>query len=394
MKILVLAPHPFFQARGTPLAVRTVLEFLGARGHQVDVLTLHEGEDIEIPNTRIWRIPRIPGIRNIRPGFSFQKVVCDVVMFVSCLRMVRRTRYDLIHAVEESAFMAAAAREVSGVPYIYDMDSSLAEQMVEAYPALHSALPFMRYCESVAVRRSLGVLTVCAALEHVAHGHDPEKLVGRVEDSTLLPPAAPDGGNGTGPLPDAVGHDGPIAMYVGNLQRYQGIDLLLEGFRHTLRQVPSARLVIVGGREDDILRYRGIADGLGILSRVHFLGPRPLDLLPDLLRRADVLVSPRLKGLNTPMKIYSYLDSGTAVLATRLPTHTQVLDDRTAYLVEPEPEPLGAGLAELLSDEKLRQRLAAHAKEFVQEEFTPEAARRKLALFYDEMEARAAGARA
>jgi glycosyltransferase involved in cell wall biosynthesis len=112
-------------------------------------------------------------------------------------------------------------------------------------------------------------------------------------------------------------------------------------------------------------------------------------MLPGLLSQADVLVSPRLKGLNTPMKIYSYLDSGTAVLATRLRTHTQVLDDRTAFLVDAAPEPLGAGLATLLSDGPLRQRLAAHAKEYVQEEFTPEAARRKLATFYDQMEARA-----
>jgi glycosyltransferase involved in cell wall biosynthesis len=395
VKILVLAPHPFFQARGTPLAVRMVLEFLGGRGHQVDVLTLPEGEDVAIPNTRIFRIPRLPWIRNIRPGFSFKKVVCDAVMFFSCMRMVRRNRYDLIHAVEESAFIAAAARTLAGVPYVYDMDSSLAEQMVEAYPGLHFALPAMRYCESVAIRRSLGVLTVCAALEDVALAHDPAKPVGRVEDSTLLPPASPGERNGGGPLPESVRDDGgPIAMYVGNLERYQGIDLLLEGFQHTLRVVPRANLVIVGGREDDIVHYRHVADGLGILPRVHFLGPRPVSLLHELLRQADVLVSPRLKGLNTPMKIYSYLDSGTAVLATRLRTHTQVLDDRTAYMVEPSPEPLGLGLATLLGDEGLRRRLAMHAKEYVQEEFTPEAARRKLGLFYDGMEAKVAGARA
>jgi glycosyltransferase involved in cell wall biosynthesis len=395
VKILVLAPHPFFQARGTPLAVRMVLEFLGSRGHQVDLLTLPEGEDVAIPNTRIIRIPRLPWIRNIRPGFSFKKVVCDAVMFFSCMRLVRRNRYDLIHAVEESAFIAAAARTVTGVPYVYDMDSSLAEQMVEAYPGLQFALPAMRYCESVAIRRSLGVLTVCAALEDVALGHDPAKPVGRVEDSSLLPPAGPGERNGAGPLPESVRNDGgPIAMYVGNLERYQGIDLLLEGFQHTLRVVPRANLVIVGGREDDIVHYRHVADKLGILPRVHFLGPRPVSLLPELLRQADVLVSPRLKGLNTPMKIYSYLDSGTAVLATRLRTHTQVLDDRTAYLVEPSPEPLGLGLATLLGDEGLRRRLATHAKEYAQEEFTPEAARRKLGLFYDGMEAKVAGARA
>ncbi len=391
MKILVLAPHPFFQARGTPLAVRTVLEFLGARGHQVDLLTLHEGEDVVIPNCRIHRIPKLPGIRNVRAGFSFKKVACDLLMIVQCLRMVRRTKYDLIHAVEESAFIAALASAVSGTPYIYDMDSSLAEQLVEAYPRIHSMLPFLRYCESIAVRRSIGVLTVCAALEDVALGHAPGKPVGRVEDSTLLPPAAR-GASTDGLLPEPLRRAGPLAMYVGNLERYQGIDLLLQGFRVTLRRLPSASLVIVGGREEDIQRYREMAAALGIESRVHFLGPRPVQALSTLLRQADVLVSPRLKGLNTPMKIYSYLDSGTAVLATRLRTHTQVLDDQTAYLVDPDPEALGTGLATLLSDGPLRERLGSRARAYVQEEFTPEAAHRKLASFYDAMEAKVAGA--
>jgi len=390
VKILLLAPHPFYQARGTPIAVKRVLEFLSERGHSVDVLTYPEGADVEIPNCTVHRILRVPGLANIHAGFSFKKVVSDVLMVAACLRMMRRTRYDLIHAVEESAFIAAAAGAVSGVPYIYDMDSSLAEQMVEAYPALNFVLPVLRYCESVAVRRSLGVLTVCAALEDVALAHDPGKPVGRVEDSTLL--SGPRYSNGHAPLPE--GATRPLAMYVGNLERYQGIDLMLDGFRHALHRVPDASLVIVGGREEDIQRYQGVADRLGILPKVHFLGPRPVDVLPSLLRQADVLVSPRVKGLNTPMKIYSYLDSGTAVLATRLRTHTQVLDDRSAYLVDPEPEAFGAGLAALLSDPPLRQRLAIHAKQYVQEEFTPEAARRKLGSFYSAMEAKAAEAKA
>jgi glycosyltransferase involved in cell wall biosynthesis len=393
VRILVLAPHPFFQARGTPLAVRRVLEFLSARGHQVDLLTLHEGEDVEIPNCRIHRIVRPFGIRNIRPGFSFKKVVCDAFMFAKCLRMVRTNRYDLIHAVEESAFIAAAMQRLTGVPYIYDMDSSLAEQLVEAYPALQFAFPTLRRCEALAVRRSMGVLTVCAALEDVAHEHAPDKPIGRVEDTTLLGPDVAHGGNGQASdaaWPAGVRPETPLAMYVGNLEHYQGIDLLLDGFRHTLMRVPHAHLVIVGGLKDDIAHYRRRATGLGIVSQVHFLGPRPITLLNGLLKRADVLVSPRLKGLNTPMKIYSYLDSGTAVLATRLRTHTQVLDDRTAYLVAPEPEALGNGLADLLSDPGLRERLSREAKAYVQQEFTPEAAERKLDSFYSMMESKAA----
>jgi glycosyltransferase involved in cell wall biosynthesis len=395
VRILVLAPHPFFQARGTPLAVRRVLEFLGSRGHQLDLLTFHEGEDIEIPNCRIHRIARPLWIRNIRPGFSVKKVVCDMFMFIKCLGMVRKNRYDLIHAVEESAFIAAAMQRLAGIPYVYDMDSSLAEQMVDAYPGLQFAFATLRRCEAVAVRHSLGVLTVCAALEDVAHGHAPDKPIGRVEDTTLLSPDQLHTGNGQGAesvLPAGVDHRSPIAMYVGNLEHYQGIGLLLEGFRHALVRVPNAHLVIVGGLKEDIAYYGRRATQLGISTRVHFLGPKPISALDGLFRRADVLVSPRLKGLNTPMKIYSYLDSGTAVLATRLRTHTQVLDDRTAYLVEPDPEALGDGLVELLSDPALRERLASQAKAYVQREFTPEAAHRKLGSFYTMMESRASGA--
>lgn len=384
MKILLLAPHPFYQARGTPIAVRTVLEFLSERGDTVDVLTYAEGSEVSIPNCTVHRIPRVPGLQGIRPGFSVKKVLSDVLMVGSCLRLVRRTRYDLIHAVEESAFIAAAMRALTGVPYVYDMDSSLAEQLVDAYPPLRFAFSALRRMEAVAIRRSSGVLAVCAALEDVALAHAPGQLVGRVEDTTLLTGPKPAGGNGRG-LPPS---DGPMAMYVGNLESYQGIDLLLEGFRHTLSRVPQAKLVIVGGRDAEIAHYRGRAERLGIDGSVVFAGPRPIGMLPDLLRQADVLVSPRLKGLNTPMKIYSYLDSGSAVLATRLRTHTQVLDDGMAYLVEPEPHALGHGLAELMADPELRARLASTAKAYVQREHTPQAARRKLEAFYTTMESR------
>ncbi|HEU5040114.1 MAG TPA: glycosyltransferase, partial [Gemmatimonadales bacterium] len=292
MRILLLAPHPFYQARGTPIAVKTVLEFLSARGHRVDVLTYHEGSGVDIPNVRVFRIPKVPGCSNIRPGFSVKKLACDTVMIGSTFRMMRRTKYDLVHAVEEAAFIALALKRVTGVPYVYDMDSSLAEQMVDVFPTLDLVYPVMRRVEGLAIRGSAGVLTVCAALEAVARTHAPKAPVGRVEDTTLL--ARGDGNGGRLLPPETIG--APVAMYVGNLEHYQGIDLLLEGFRHTVAQVPAAQLVIVGGREDDILRYRRRAKELGIGPATHFLGPKPVSVLGDLLAEADVLVSPRLKG--------------------------------------------------------------------------------------------------
>ena len=55
-------------------------------------------EAAEVDGAGPWQRFRhvtLPGIRNIRPGYSLKKVVCDVAMFAKCARMMRRTRYDL-----------------------------------------------------------------------------------------------------------------------------------------------------------------------------------------------------------------------------------------------------------------------------------------------------------
>lgn len=71
---------------------------------------------------------------------------------------------------------------------------------------------------------------------------------------------------------------------------------------------------------------------------MHFLGAQPVALLSAVyLAQADILVSPRSKGSNTPMKLYSYLASGKPILATNLWTHTQVLTAASAVLTEPRP---------------------------------------------------------
>ena len=395
-------------------------------------------------------------------------------MLATTLRMVRRGRYDLIHAVEESAFMALFVRWMYKVPYIYDMDSGLARQMMDKFGFLRRLRRPLEGFEKAAVRGSVATLAVCKTLEDQARACWPEGLIARIEDISLL-------GGGGGDVDDVP--EGPVAMYVGNLQRYQGIDLLLDSFRHALREVPAAKLVVIGGDEeslrlykaraadlaesvrflgprpveklgaylrratvlvspriqgentpmkvysyldsgrpvlatrlpthtqvltDDIARladpepeaklvviggdeeslrrYKALAADLG--ESVRFLGPRPVERLGAYLRRATVLVSPRIHGENTPMKVYSYLDSGRPVLATRLPTHTQVLTDDIARLADPEPGAMGSALAELLRDAVLRERLARAARDFAQRELTREAFEGKLLRFYDSVEER------
>lgn len=395
MRVLLLAPHPFFQERGTPIAERALLRELVRAGHEVEVLTFPEGADPGIPGCRVRRLPAVPGLSGLRPGFSGKKLALDAMMLAALLRIARRRRYDVVHAVEESAFLALAVRRLFGIPFVYDMDSSLADQMIERFPRLRRARRLLEGCERRAVRGSAGVLAVCGALEEKARAYAPAAFVARLEDASLVPPAADgtaeadEGDREVGErLADLAAGGGPLALYVGNLAPYQGIDLLLAAFRLAVREVPAARLVVLGGDGPSIERYRSRCRDLGLDGAAIFAGPRPVERLGSYLAQADVLVSPRLLGTNTPMKIYSYLASGRPIVATRLPTHTQVLTDEVACLVEPEPAAFARGLVRLFADPAAGKRLGEAARRLAAREHSPEAYRARLLAFYDALAAR------
>lgn len=178
-----------------------------------------------------------------------------------------------------------------------------------------------------------------------------------------------------------------VFMYIGNLELYQGIDLLLHAFalHHCFR--PKDRLVIVGGIPGDVVRYRRIADDLGLAGVVDFRGHQPVERMAAFFAEADVLVSPRIKGTNTPMKIYSYLDAEKPVLATDLFTHTQVLTPEVSVLVKPEPVPMAEGMQRLAASAELRGQLARKGKELMRKQYSLEAFGRSLDEMYTYVEA-------
>ena len=381
MRILVLAPQPFFTLRGTPIAVRLLLEALAADGHVIDAITFPGGEDVPIPGVTMHRVPEVGPLRRYPPGFSAKKAGADVILAGMAARLMRRHRYDVVHAVEEAAIVARWLKPVFKVPYVYDLDSSIPQQIAEKWTLPRPVQATLESAERGALRRAVAALTCCPALEDIVRAEAPGVPVRTLTDVSLI-----DGGLIAQDAVDAsdARFDAPVAMYVGNLEHYQGIDLLMDAVALALPRRPM-HLVVVGGSDADIARYRTKAADLGIGEATHFLGPRPISALGAYLSAADVVVSPRLKGVNTPMKVYSYLDSGRPLLATALPTHTQVLTDDIAALVDPTPEAMADGLVRLMDDPEAARAMAARAGERVRAEFSHAAFRRRLTAFYDEV---------
>jgi glycosyltransferase involved in cell wall biosynthesis len=158
---------------------------------------------------------------------------------------------------------------------------------------------------------------------------------------------------------------------------------LLDAFNTICEEYPEAQLRIVGGSTESISSYTAQYRDSRVLRQTHFLGPRPIHTLAGLLKNADILVSPRTKGNNTPMKVYSYLHSGTVVLATNLPTHTQVLTDKVSVLAEPNATDFGLALKKLLDNPELRITIGDTAKTTADELYTKEAFEKQLSSLYD-----------
>jgi glycosyltransferase involved in cell wall biosynthesis len=381
----MLAPEPFFEERGSPIAVDLLIRALCEQGHQVDLVTFHLGADRPRPGLEIHRIRPWPRPTRIRPGFSVGKVWCDLFLAFKVFGMMRRRRYDLIHAVEEAAFIAMVAGPLTRTPYVYDMDSSMADQIVARFPWIRPFRGLLRWLETLPMRRAAAVVPMCEDLAVTARKYA-RGTVRVLNDISLLSEDAT--ATASEDLRRTIGFHGPIIMYIGNLEPYQGIDLLLKAHRAALHEHPDAKLVLIGGVDADIRRYRKLADRLDIAHAVYLVGPRPMGRLATYMSQADILASPRIEGTNTPMKIYSYMDSGTAIVATDLPTHTQVLSRAEAALCAPTTDALAAALVRLLDDEAERLRLAANAKDLVRRRYSWESFRKSVHDLMDTLDAR------
>jgi glycosyltransferase involved in cell wall biosynthesis len=211
------------------------------------------------------------------------------------------------------------------------------------------------------IRRSRVVIVICPSLEETVRAIDPDARTVLIENA---PGSSED--EATDAQGEAVrrtlGFAGgtPLVLYTGTFEAYQGLDLLFDAMKVVLAARPGARLVLAGGKPDQVVKAREQAKTAGVEAATVFAGERPAEEIPAYLLAADVLVSPRSRGTNTPLKIYQYLRSGKPIVATRLLTHTQVLDDDTAILTGATAAEFGAGVLAALGD---RDRAAAIGKQ-------------------------------
>jgi len=299
----------------------------------------------------------------VKIGPSLAKVPLDLALTLTATRRAMAERYDAIHSHEEGAAIGLVLAAALGIPHIYDMHSSLPQQLSNfAYSRSRVLRWIFERFERAAVRHSKVVIVICPELRRIVQQLEPgaepvliENAAG-AEDSSSCEPGPDTVRSAFGIAPAA-----PLVVYTGTFEPYQGLDLLFAAAALVARSHPDVRFLLAGGRPEQIEAARAQAAAAGIDGSVIFTGERPSAEIPGLLHAADVLVSPRSRGTNTPLKIYQYLRSGRVIVATRLLTHTQVLDDSVAILTGVSAQEFADGIAMALADPVMAAAVGARA---------------------------------
>jgi len=379
-RILFLSPQPFYKWRGSPIRVAFTLQALAELGHEIDLLTFPFGADRDIPGVRVLRVPNLFRRRSVPIGPSFWKLAYDFLLLGAALRRARKGRYDVIHGVEEGGVIALPVARLAGAALVTEKHSDHASYA--GRPLRNLVLRAYAATEKCAMRRADAVIGTGPGLVEQIRSIAPDRRVHLIPDApSSLREADPDR---TARIRARLlrGRDLGVVMYVGSFAVYQGMDLMFEAIPRTLERRPGTLFVVVGGTDAQIEQRRRQMAARGAAGAVEFLGRIAPDEMPDCLAAADVLLSPRIAGRNTPLKLLDYLKSGRAIVACDTDANRSILDAENALLAPPQPDAFADAIARALGDDALRARLAAKGLAMIRDVYNYGHLKSRLAACY------------
>ncbi|HEX3304406.1 MAG TPA: glycosyltransferase family 4 protein, partial [Thermomicrobiales bacterium] len=342
-------------------------------GYAVDVMCMQGGNRPIREMTGDIRVFRLPVWRRRGQGIRVQ--LTEYVSFLAWAAAMtalqhRRHHYTSVqvHNVPDFLVFAAAFPKLAGIPLILDLHDLMPEFFASRFgremdaPAVRAVL----WEERVSTAFADKVLTVTDLWRErlVARGLSPDKVevVMNLPDPALFPVQQPS------VKPVGV----PLTfLYHGSFTYRYGIDVLLRAFAiaskdHHIRMIVHGR----GEYQEDI---RCLVSELDLGDRVELSTKWiPSDLLPDLIRSADVGVVPYRRDLFTdgilPTKLMEYAALGVPAIASRTSAVGAYFTDEMVRYVEPEDvSGLARAIAALAADPNERLAIATNAQRFTRE---------------------------
>ena len=366
--IAMVAACPFPANHGTPAAIREMSEELARRGHSIRVVTYPLSHEIPIKGVEIHRVAQVGSNREISVGPSYQRLAFDALLVSKLFQVVRRHKIEVIHAHNyEAALVGGLVGKLTGVPVIYNAINT----MIGELPSFNFIRPralavgLAKLLDYFVPRLADMIIADTEELRSfiLDRGVDPARVI------TIHSGVQPEmfaAANGSPVRDRFAAGDGPLIIYTGTFDDFQGLDYLMAAFKIVHERKPAASLLLVGSTINPAhsAKYERMAADLGFAPRFRMTSCT-LDELPDFLAAADVAVVPRPESAGIPTKLLNYMAAGNAIVSFK--QSATILQDReTALLIEPATaQNFAKGIVCLLDDPVLAQRLRANVKSFV-----------------------------
>ncbi len=381
LRILMLAPTPYFADRGCHVRIYEEARALIALGHQVEIVTYHLGRDM--PGIPTHRIPPIPWYRKLEAGPSWHKPYLDILLLIKALAVGRRFRPHLIHAhLHEGALLGLLLKKYLRIPLLFDCQGSLTTEIVDHGFCRRDSLlgRFFQGLERFINCGADSIITSStpSSVELVNVGRIPSLRVTPLVDGVNCDDFRP-GDRDAARRMLGLPLDRSVVAFLGLFNRYQGMDLLLEVIALLRERGTSVHFLLMGFPHE---KYRLMAEERGSDDRITWTGRVSYGEAAGYLAAADVAVSPKISLTEANGKLFNYLACGLPTLVFDNPINREILGDCGLFARHGDAADFAAELEHLLGDPPLRARLAAAGRIKAEREYSWQGRGRELVAVY------------
>ena len=350
LKIVMIAPTPFFADRGCHTRIYGEIRGLQEMGHRVVLVTYGLGRNM--PGVETVRCFNFPWYRKLTAGPSVWKILLLPFIAHTARKTVGKIRPDIVHAhLHEGAVAARWCRLFHRKPvFFFDCQGSLSGELAGHHAVRENSLVYrlVRWIERK-IDNFFPVITQSAQMKELllSFGVPEDRILNAMDavDTDLFQPAEPDT-----ELAERAGIDlsRPRVLYMGLLNEYQGTDLMIRAFARTAGLVPDVQFIIIGYPNGE--KYRQEAEKAGISDRTVFIGKIPYEEAPAYLALSRVAVAPKISASEGDGKLYNYMSMGMGIACFERSVSREILGDTGLYAPMKDTEKLGEQLAWLLQN--------------------------------------------
>ncbi|MFS8606769.1 MAG: glycosyltransferase family 4 protein [Gammaproteobacteria bacterium] len=382
MRVLLLAGDTFPPKR----VDLTVLygEELSRRGHRIDWLLQSDAPCSRAYVTRYARGVAIVGPTDTGCSLArrVRKHVLSIVHDFKVLGLLRKKRYDVVEVKDKfvSGVFALVAARMLGVKFVYWLSYPFPEHYLYRYRAGDAPYPLLYWLRGTAFKLLLYKVLLPGADHVFVQSEQMRRDIGAVGVTPAKMTAVPMGVRLTeDPRADASDRSVIPAgercfVYLGTLVRVRRLDFLVRVLAIVRREIPDAKLYLVGRGEEPADEEAILAEAarLGVSSAVVLVGELPRDQALKYVHDADVCVSPfyptPILRSTSPTKLVEYLAMGKAVVASDHPEQRRVIEESGGGLCVPWDETeFARAIVRLMSCPALARRMGENGRRFVEQ---------------------------